>query len=48
MEGYKGSPGTKQRRESKTAGGRRVNYKFEDELEGGSRVEREREGARWG
>ncbi|KAL8878663.1 MAG: hypothetical protein Q9198_003576 [Flavoplaca austrocitrina] len=48
MEGYKGAPGTKQRRESKTAGGRRVNYKFEDELEGGSRVEREREGARWG
>ncbi|KAL8999924.1 MAG: hypothetical protein Q9169_001330 [Polycauliona sp. 2 TL-2023] len=53
MEGYKSAPppqGTKQRRESKNhgGGGRRVNYKFEDELEGGSRVEREREGARWG
>ncbi|KAL8735182.1 MAG: hypothetical protein Q9166_001058 [cf. Caloplaca sp. 2 TL-2023] len=41
-----------QRRESKAhgggGGGRRVSYKFEDELEGGSRVEREREGGRWG
>lgn len=58
MEGYKVVPptttttmGKPQRRDSKTQGGaagRRVNYKFEDELEAGSRVEREREGARWG
>ncbi|KAL8769763.1 MAG: hypothetical protein Q9209_004379 [Squamulea sp. 1 TL-2023] len=52
MEG-KGAVSTKQRGESKThggggGGGRRVNYKFEDELEGGSKVEREREGGRWG
>ncbi|KAL8855979.1 MAG: hypothetical protein Q9178_007429 [Gyalolechia marmorata] len=50
MEGKGAS--TKHKRESKTNGGgataRRVNYKFEDELEGGNKVEREREEARWG
>ncbi|KAI4237848.1 MAG: hypothetical protein LQ349_001543 [Xanthoria aureola] len=56
MEGYKVAPttttmGKPQRRDSKTPGGaagRRMNYKFEDELEAGNRVEREREGVRWG
>lgn len=28
--------------------GRRVSYKYEDELEGHERVEREREAGRWG
>lgn len=47
MEG-KGSGGRKSGVGAGGGLGRRVSYKYEDELEGHDRVEREREAGRWG
>lgn len=46
MEG-KGPQGSKSNGAGGGALGRRVSYKYEDELEGHNRAEREREAGRW-